>query len=113
VGMGSLGAHRMKGEALSEIKDGVYGSVAGTVGRVGQAKNGPYAVIEVARDGAKYPDRVTAWGLEAAVGDRVSVKGWLSWRREEKDGKTYLNVSLNQPKVDKHERAGGSSEIPF
>lgn len=101
---------------MSEIKDGIYGSVSGTVGRVGQAKNGPYAVVEVARDGAKYPDRVTCWGLEASTGDRVSVKGWLSWRREERDGKVYLNVSLNSPKVDRVESAAGadySDSTPF
>ena len=44
------------------MTDGIYASVTGKVGRVGQAKNGPYAVIEVVRENAKYPDRVTAWG---------------------------------------------------
>lgn len=101
---------------MSEIKDGVYGYVSGTVGRTGQAKNGPYAVIEVSREGSQYPDRVTAWGLDATTGDRVSVKGWLSWRKDERDGKTYLNVSLNKPQLDKHEKAGapaGDDSTPF
>ena len=90
---------------MSEIKDGVYAQVAGTIGRIGQAKNGPYAVVEVAREGAQYPDRVTVWGLEAATGDRVAVKGWLSWRKSERDDKVYVDVSLNKPEVVKHERA--------
>lgn len=100
---------------MSEIKDGIYGAVSGTVGRTGQAKNGPYAVIEVKREGSQYPDRVTCWGLEASTGDRVQVKGWLSWRREERDGKVYLNVSLNSPKVDKRESTaeGRDPNIPF
>jgi hypothetical protein len=88
---------------VSEIKDGVYASVAGTVGRNGTAKNGPYAVVDVTRDGSQYPDRVTVWGLDAATGDRVSVKGWLSWRKNERDGKVYVDVSLNKPEVVKHE----------
>lgn len=90
---------------MSEIKDGVFAQVAGTVGRTGQAKNGPYTVVEVLREGNQYPDRVTVWGLEAASGDRVSVKGWLSWRKSERDGKTYVDVSLNKPQVVVHERA--------
>jgi hypothetical protein len=101
---------------VSEIKDGIYGAVSGTVARVGQAKNGPFGVIEVKREGSQYPDRVTCWGLEAMVGDRISVKGWLSWRKEERDGKVYLNVSLNQPKVDKHEQVGAApadDDVPF
>ena len=96
---------------LTDIKDGVYGYVSGTVGRVGAAKNGPYAVIEVKREGSQYPDRVTAWGLGGVnQGDRVSVKGWLSWRRDERDGKTYFNVSLNQPKLEKRDQPAKSSE---
>jgi uncharacterized protein (DUF736 family) len=44
------------------------------------------------------------WGLpSAAEGHRIKVKGWLSWAREEKDGKTYFNVSLNQPEVISYE----------
>lgn len=98
------------------MTDGVYASVTGTVARVGQAKNGPYAVIEVVREGSKYPDRVTAWGLDAPAGARLTVKGWLSWRKEEKDGKTYLNVSLNKPVVQGEVVPAGvarDDEIPF
>ena len=99
------------------MTDGVYASVTGTVGKTGQAKNGPYAVLEVQREGSKYPDRVTAWGLDARTGDRLTVKGWLSWRREERDGKTYLNVSLNKPVVQGEVVPAGvparDDEIPF
>ena len=98
------------------VKDGIFGQVAGTVSRVGSARNGGYIVIEVAREGAKYPDRVTAWGIDGLnQGDRVAVKGWLSWRKNERDGKTYFDVSINQPKVEQHEPAGSAigSEVPF
>jgi hypothetical protein len=103
---------------MSEIKDGIYGQVSGTVGKTGNAKNGPYAVIEITRDGSQYPDRVTVWSLKAATGDRISVKGWLSWRKNERDGKTYFDVSINKPVVDKHEKAGPTqagfdADIPF
>lgn len=91
---------------MSDIKDGIFGQVSGTVSRGGTAKNGPYAVVEVQREGAKYPDRVTVWGLDAATGDRVSVKGWLSWRKNERDGKTYFDVSMNNPEIVEHETDG-------
>jgi hypothetical protein len=94
---------------MTDIKDGIYGTVSGTVGRSGTAKNGPYAVVEVQRDGSLYPDRVTCWGLEALEGDRMSVKGWLSWRKNERDGKTFFDVSLNKPVVEKHEKGGAVS----
>ena len=98
------------------IKDGIYGQVSGTVSKVGQARNGGYVVLEVAREGARYPDRVTAWGIDGPLnqGDRLSLKGWLSWRKNERDGKTYFDVSLNQPKVEQHEPAGtNNNDIPF
>lgn len=90
---------------MSEIKDGIYGYVSGTVGRTGQYTKGSYAVVEAKRDGSQYPDRVTVWGLEASEGDRVKVAGFLSWKKSERDGKTYFDVSLNNPNVEKHERA--------
>lgn len=104
---------------MAEISDGVFAQVSGTVGRTGQAKNGPYAVVEVLRDGNKFPDRVTVWGLDAVSGDRVAVKGWLSWRRSERDEKVFFDVSLNQPQIVSHEHveapAGDvwASEAPF
>ncbi|MGN6200005.1 hypothetical protein [Humibacter sp.] len=97
------------------IKDSVFGQVAGTVGRVNDGR----FVIEVrTREDAKYPDYVTVWQPRDAApitvgeGDRISVKGWLSWRKSEKDGKTYFNVSLNGPQLVDHEpeqASGGES----
>lgn len=97
------------------MSDSIEGKVTGTVGRTGTAKNGPYAVVEVARQGSQYPDRVTVWGLDASTGDRVAVTGFLSWRRSERDGKTYFDVSLNQPKVESHDRAAANvnDQTPF
>jgi hypothetical protein len=96
-----------------EIKDGVYASVSGTVGRVADGR----FTIEVQNERAKYPDYVTVWSKEIFVekGDRISVKGWLSWKKSERDGKVYVDVSVNQPKVEKHEKAAPavSSDVPF
>jgi len=86
------------------IKDGVYSQVSGTVGRV---DSGRFTVEVKLREDAKYPDYVTVWTDQITVsqGDRVAVKGWLSWRKAEKNGKTYFNVSLNSPQVVEHEPA--------
>lgn len=104
-------------KGMSEIKDGVYAQVAGTVGRVGQAKNGPYAIVEVTREGSQFPDRVAVWGLDATEGERVAVKGWLSWRKSERDGKTYVDVSLNNPQLVSREPAQAAvpvgADTPF
>ena len=96
------------------IKDGVYASVSGTVGRVNDGR----FTIEVKNERAKYPDYVTVWSKDITVeaGDRISVKGWLSWKKSENNGKTYVDVSVNQAKVEKHEsnRAPAtSSDVPF
>jgi len=73
----------------------INATLAGTVGRTGSAKNGPYAMVEIARNGSQYPDRVTVWGMTATTGDAVEVRGKLSWKKTERDGKTYVDVSLN------------------
>jgi uncharacterized protein (DUF736 family) len=89
---------------MSDIKDGMFAYIGGTISRVFHSKSGVTAVVEVQSPKRQYPDRVTVWGLSnASVGQRIKVKGWLSWTREEKDGKTYFNVSLNQPEVIAHE----------
>lgn len=98
------------------MSDSILGKVTGNVGRTGSAKNGPYAVVEVLRQGSQYPDRVTVWGLDAGTGDRVTVSGTLSWKKSERDGKTYFDVSLNQPKVESHTKAGAADvndQTPF
>ena len=89
---------------MSEIKDGMFVYVGGTISRVFHSQSGVTAVVEVQSPKRQYPDRITVWGLsQAAVGHRIKVKGWLSWTREEKEGKTYFNVSLNQPEVITYE----------
>lgn len=101
------------------ISDGVYGFVSGTVGRMFDTKNGSAFVIEVKREGAEWPDRVTVWSApaEPRTGDRVTVKGWLSWKRTVRDEKTYFDVSVNKPELTEHEPAttpepAGWSEPP-
>lgn len=108
---------------MTEIKDGVFAQVAGTVGNVFDAKNGTAIVVEVKREGSQYPDRVTVWSVDfqANQGDRVAVKGWLSWSKSEKDGKTYVNVSLNKAQLVSREAvstapdawSAPSDETPF
>lgn len=92
---------------MSEIKDGTYAQVAGTVGRVNDGR----FTIEVKNERAKYPDYVTIWKPDFTVtqGDRIAVKGWLSWRKTERDGKVYVDVSINQPQLVKHEPATPTS----
>lgn len=84
---------------MAEVKDGIYAQAAGTVSKRFSSRNGAALVLDVKPEGAKYADRVTVWGVdfEANPGDRISVKGWLSWRKETKDDKAYFNVSLNKP----------------
>lgn len=95
---------------MSEIKDGVYVNVAGTVGRVAE---GRFNIDVMLSEKNRYPDAVTVWSPSFPVGqgDRVSVDGWLSWRKQEKDGKTYVNVSLNQPKLKKHEPVAAPTAV--
>lgn len=103
---------------MTEIKDGVYSQVSGTVGRVNDGR----FTIEVTRPNAKYPDYVTVWKPEFTVaqGDRIAVKGWLSWKKSERNDKVYVDVSVNQPQVVSHEQTGGwgtpgdySDDSPF
>ena len=89
------------------IKGGVYAQVSGTVGRINDGR----FTIEVKNERSQYPDYVTVWRLEAPVaqGDRIAVKGWLSWKKTERNGKTYVDVSVNQPQLVTHEPAQASS----
>lgn len=93
---------------MNEIKDGLYVYVGGTVEEVRHAKSGLAATVTVQREGAKYPDRVTVWDIGNGIGkgDRIKVKGWLSWARNEAaNGKTYFNVSINKPEIISVEKA--------
>lgn len=88
------------------MSDGVWASVTGTVGRVFTTKNGPAMVVDVSRPQSQYPDHVTVWdAFTFVVGDRVSVEGWLSWRKREYEGKTYVDVSLNAPRLSERSQA--------
>ena len=82
------------------ISDGVYAQVAGTVGRVNEGR----FTIEVKNERSQYPDYVTVWRLEAPVsqGDRIAVKGWLSWKKSERNDRVFLDVSLNAPQLVSH-----------
>lgn len=86
---------------MSEIKDGVFAQVAGTVGRVNDGR----FTIEVKSERSQYPDYVTVWKPEFTVseGDRISVKGWLSWKKSERNDKVYVDVSVNRPQLVSHE----------
>lgn len=108
---------------MTEIKDSVYAFVSGTVNYAADRR---FTVeVKPEQSKSKYPDRVTVWEPDFTVndGDRVTVKDWLSWTRNEKpDGKVYLNVSLNQPVFVGHQpqaqpavdNAGWSSDTtPF
>ena len=93
---------------MSKVQDGMYAYIGGTVSDTRLVKNGMMMTLEVQREGAQYPDRVTVWGVTGMFtnGDRVKVKGWLSWQRKEADnGKTYFNVSINKPEIVEHEKA--------
>jgi hypothetical protein len=93
---------------MAEIKDGVYAQVSGTVGRTNDGR----FTIEVKNERSQYPDYVTVWKLAEPVaqGDRIAVKGWLSWKKSERNGKTYVDVSVNQPQLVSHEPATAAAQ---
>lgn len=108
---------------MSDIKDGVYVSVSGTVARVFNTTNGAAIEVHVQTERMKYADRYTVWGLgdDVTEGDRVEVKGWLDTRVEEfqkRDGSTGHGVkrSVNAPKLGKREGKTSqvdSGDVPF
>lgn len=108
---------------MSDIKDGVYASVSGTVSRVFTYSGGKTGVeIHVKGERSKYPDRYTAFDVsdEVAEGDRVEIRGWLSTQVEEfqkRDGSTGHGVkrAINAPRVAKWESGGGfgGDDQPF
>ncbi len=83
---------------MAEIKDGVYAQVSGTVSRIA---DGRFTINVKLREDAQYPDYVTVWRADFPVqtGDRIAVKGWMSWKKTERDGKTYVDVSINSPQL--------------
>lgn len=84
-------------------KDSFTGTIVGTVEKVGDYKGGVYARIQYKTNPtAQYPERATAWGVTGSVreGDRVKVTGAISVRKSERDGKTYVDTSINFPTVE-------------
>lgn len=105
---------------MDSIKDGMYIHVGGTVVNVFHAKTGMAVVLEIKNENRKYPDKLTVWGINNTLvsnGDRMKIKGWLSWTRDVRDDKVYFNVAVNKPEVLAHERLTGatpvSNEEPF
>ena len=96
---------------MSNITDGMYAYIAGTVTDVTfkGTSTGFRITVAVQRPKAQYPDYVTVWFQGDGSfheGDRVKFKGWLSWMRNEAaNGKTYFNVSLNKPELLEQEKA--------
>lgn len=102
----------IKDRSMTEIKDGCYVAVSGTVARVFQTKNGAALELHVQTERMKYPDRFTVWGLgdQVSQGDRVEIRGWLETQPEsftKRDGTEGHGVkrTINAPKLARHEPA--------
>jgi len=101
---------------MSEIKDGIYGHVAGSVSKVFMYRDGMAITIDVKNPKKEFADKVTAWGISGTIvseGDRVKVKGWLSatpatWEKKDVSTGYGVNVALNKPEVIEHERLPGA-----
>lgn len=94
----------LKGMTGMAVGTGVEARVHGTVSRTFNTKNGSAFEMEVmTRRNAQWADKVTVWGAttkdgtayEPDQGDVLTVAGRLSWSKSERDGKTWLNVALN------------------
>ena len=103
---------------MSDITDGVFGYVSGTVTRSFDTKNGKAFEVEVKAPNQQYGDKWTIWGdLAVPEGTRVTVKGWLSAKAEtyEKNGETKAACrrAVNKPVLEKHEPAQPAVEEPW
>jgi uncharacterized protein (DUF736 family) len=104
------------------LTDGVTAQVTGTVGRV---DDGRFTIEVKLSTTAQYPDYVTVWKptFTVATGDRITVRGRFTWKKVEKDGKTYVNVSVNDATILEREQTGPAptedwatsapAEVPF
>lgn len=98
------------------IRDGIYAYASGTVGDQFETASGyGFRLGVMIHPQSKYPERITVWDAtddqgqpaQVAEGDRVTVRGWLSWSRSENpEGKAYTNYALRVARVEKHELAG-------
>ena len=85
------------------MTDSMTATITGTV-HTRQA--GSTLITEVHVQGrGKYPDRVTVWDLQIEDGAHVTVTGDLSWRRTERNGKTYFDVTLRHATVSPETRS--------
>lgn len=96
-------------------KDGLYGIVTGVVGKVGPyAKGQRISVVYQGHPNNKYPDRVVVWDdkqdVRVVEGQRVKVSGFLSARKNERDGKVYVDVAINSPRIEVLEAAQGQAQ---
>lgn len=104
-------------QQVSEIKDGVFGYVSGTVGRTFTYGGGSAFEVLVQAPKSQYPDKWTVWGeLPVSEGDRVKVAGFLSARAELFDGRdgnkaAATRRSVNSPKLEAHE-PGNAPQAP-
>lgn len=88
--------------------DGLWQKVTGTVTEVRQTAAGVTLKVEATPPRARYPERVTVWGVPGnfSKGDRVTVSGEWSFRKKPKtnaEGDFWIDFSLNNPVVIEHE----------
>lgn len=101
---------------MSDNKDSFTGTIVGTVKDVRSGQKGRYLRLEFKPNpNAQFPERATAWSIaddvQVIAGDRVSVTGQVSVRKSEKDGKTYIDTSVNFPRVEVLREAGGIEPV--
>lgn len=96
------------------IKDSVYAMIGGTVERVHPNPKAPITVAVQLSEKDRYPSRVKVWpnGFTLTEGDRVKLRGFLSWRLNsyEKDGETKHNVEVFLNGAQVEERVEGSPQ---
>lgn len=83
-------------------RDKIEATLTGIVKETFSAATGAALTLELLRENAKYPDKVTVWGVQTmhSVGDRVRVDGVLSWGTKTTDaGKRFFNVNINDATV--------------
>lgn len=83
-------------------RDKIEATLTGVVKEAFNAATGLALTLELLRENAKYPDKVTVWGVQTmhSVGDKVRVDGILSWGTKTTDaGKRFFNVNINDATV--------------
>lgn len=83
-------------------RDKIEATLTGVVKEAFNAATGLALTLELMRENAKYPDKVTVWGVQTmhSVGDKVRVDGVLSWgTKTTAEGKRFFNVNINDAVV--------------